>query len=534
MSRPEPALSGRSSTVLLVLTAALLLLRLGDLPLLGPDEPRYARVAVEMHRAGEWVRPTLRGEPWLEKPVLYYWLTGAAFAVLGETETAARLPSVAAAVILVGTTVLLGVRLYGRAAGLHAGFILGTSPLFFVYGRAASMDMLLAACMTAGTGLLGLRLVGVAGPMAVVGAYASIALATLAKGPIGFALPALVVGGYLAATRQWRPIGRLVSPAGILLFLLLAAPWHLLIWLDQGPAFLRVFILDHNLARLTSTIHRHPGPFYYYLPVLLAGLFPWSGLIAPAVAVARPRRSPPDAFVLSWLLLPLALFSAAGSKLPGYVLPCLPPLALLLGQGADRMVQGEPQAVRWSRVVGWIGVVFGGLLAAAPLALASLPEPGWVLLLPSGLWAVIVTGSVLARIRADPAGALSLLRVGAAGLLLLLASSVPAVLPRWQSGRHLFRGTQGREVLVWGAERAAWMSGYFYNDGRVREIRDWSDLSREAAEGSVLVLCGPSQQRTVMSARAFSSRLLARGPGASALLEVEGSTPAPRVSGVSP
>src|SRR5512134_1067591 len=108
-------LSGRGAALLLATTAALLLLGLGQVPLLGPDEPRYARVAVEMQRAGEWVTPTLQGVPWLEKPALYYWLAGAAFSVLGENEAAARLPSVLAGLLLAGATAHVGARLFGRA-----------------------------------------------------------------------------------------------------------------------------------------------------------------------------------------------------------------------------------------------------------------------------------------------------------------------------------------------------------------------------------------------------------------------------------
>ena len=135
--RPDAALPVRGAALLLALTAALLLLRQGQVPLVGPDEPRYARVAVEMSRSGDLVTPTLQGEPWLEKPALYYWMAAAAFRTLGETETAARLPSLAAALLMTGATALVGARLYGGPAGLHAGFALGTSLLIFIYGRAA-------------------------------------------------------------------------------------------------------------------------------------------------------------------------------------------------------------------------------------------------------------------------------------------------------------------------------------------------------------------------------------------------------------
>src|SRR5512143_4302137 len=164
-----------AAALLLALVLALLLFRLGATPLVGPDEPRYSRVAIEMHRAGEWVTPTLQGEPWLEKPPLFYWLAGGAFSILGETEAAARLPSVLATLLLVGATAFLGARLYGTAAGLHAGFVAGTSVLTFTYGRAASMDMLLAATVTVATGFAGLRLVGEAGRRAILVAAASAA-----------------------------------------------------------------------------------------------------------------------------------------------------------------------------------------------------------------------------------------------------------------------------------------------------------------------------------------------------------------------
>src|SRR4051812_19690565 len=146
---PNPALPPRGTALLLALVLGLLLFRLGATPLIGPDEPRYARVAVEMHRRHAWVVPTLAGRPWLEKPPLYYWTAGAAFSLLGENETAARLPSVLAALVLTGVTALAGARMFGAAAGLHAGFVAGTALLAFAYGRAAAMDMLLAATVTA-------------------------------------------------------------------------------------------------------------------------------------------------------------------------------------------------------------------------------------------------------------------------------------------------------------------------------------------------------------------------------------------------
>lgn len=517
------ALPPRATAVLLALVLALAALRLGNVPLLGPDEPRYARVAVEMQRASEWVRPTLQGEPWLEKPPLYYWLAGAAFRVLGETEAAARVPSVLALLLLTGATALFGARLYGSAAGLHAGFVAGTALLPFAYGRAASMDMLLAATVTLAIGLAGLRLLGIAGSTACVAAAAAAGLATLAKGPLGLLLPGLVVAGYLVSTREWRRLRELLAPAAVLAFAVVALPWYVAILRDQGRHFLDVFILNHNLQRFTSEIHNHPGPFWYYLPLLLAGLFPWSGLAVPALLRTAFRDSGADRFVLLWLLLPLAFFSLAASKLPGYILPCIPPLAIVMGRAADRLIREGPTPERWlsGRVVALVGLVLGAVVASAPALLLRMQEPLWRSAVPLGVWALVVTFLFSRRIGVDPAGALRVLRVGAAGLLVLIAIAAPPILARRESGRALFLPAMGREVLVWGAWRTAWMSGYFYNDGRVRQVAGAGEVLAAADAGPALVLAGPGERRRLEAMGGVVVRVLAEGPRQNALLRVE-------------
>jgi 4-amino-4-deoxy-L-arabinose transferase-like glycosyltransferase len=504
----------------MALVAAVLLFRLGAVPLLGPDEPRYSRVAVEMHRSRDFVTPTLQGRPWMEKPALYYWMAAGAFDALGENETAARLPAVLAALLMVGATAVAGARLYGGGAGLWAATILGTSLLPFAYARAASMDLLVAATVTACAGLLGLRLLGIAGPLAVAAAGACAGLATLAKGPLGLLLPGLVAAGFIAATREWKLLRRLLSPAALLLFVAVAAPWYVLVYRAQGQAFLDVFFLDHNLRRFTSTIHNHPGPPWYYLPILLAGLFPWSGLLIPAAVEARPRDRR-DLFVLCWLLLPLLFFSAAGSKLPGYILPCLPPLAILMGRAAVRLQQeATPEGALRRRAVALVTLVLAAVIASLPLVLARQKEPAWVLTLPLAAWTLLLGWSVSRRLGADPAGALRLLRVGAPGLLVLLALAAPPILERRESGRRLFAPAQGRDVLAWGAWRTAWMAGYFYNDARVREVKDLSAVDEAARRGPALVLCGPAERRQLQRVPGLSARTLAEGPRGNALLEV--------------
>ena len=524
------SLPPRATALLLALVFALLVLRLGSVPLLGPDEPRYARVAVEMQRASEWVTPTLQGQPWLEKPPLYYWLAGAAYRVLGETEAAARAPSVLALLLLTGATALFGARLYGSAAGLHAGFVAGTALLPFAYGRAASMDMLLAATVTLAIGLAGLRLVGIAGRTAWAGAAAAAGLATLAKGPLGLLLPALVVGAYVLWTREWRHVRDALTPLALAAFAVVAIPWYAAILRDQGRHFLDVFVLNHNLQRFTSTIHNHPGPPWYYLVVLFLGLVPWSGLLVPGLVRTAPRESTRDRLVLLWLLVPLVFFSAAASKLPGYILPCIAPLAILMGRAADRLIREATTPERWlsGRVVALVGLVLGALVAAAPAALARMNEPLWRSAVPLAVWSIVVAFLFSRRVGPDPAGGLRVLRVGAAGLLLLLALAAPPILARRESGRALFIPAMGREVMAWGAWRTAWMAGYFYNDARVRQVDGASEVLAAVERGPQLVLAGPGERRRLESMGGVELKVLAEGPRQNVLLRVaQRGAPAP-------
>ncbi|HXY38453.1 MAG TPA: hypothetical protein VEQ10_02220, partial [Vicinamibacteria bacterium] len=423
----------------------------------------------------------------------------------------------------VGSTAIVGARLHGTVAGLHAGFVAGLSLLPFLYGRAASMDMLLAATVTTAVGLLALRLLGLSGQRTVLAAAAFAGLATLAKGPLGLLLPALVVGAWVLATGEWRFLREIASPWAVLVLVAIAAPWYLAISLDQGRRFLDVFILNHNLERFTSTVHHHAGPFWYYLPVLLVGLFPWSGLMVPGLVRTKPRTSRPDLLVLLWLVLPLVFFSLAGAKLPGYILPCVPPLAILMGRAADRLVtEGRtPERELSARVVGLVGLALSALVAAVPAWLFSVHDPAWPTAVPLAFWAVAIGLLVSRRLGQDPAGALQLWRVGAAGLLLLVLLAGPPIVARRESGRVFFKAAMGREVLAWGAWRTAWMAGYFYNDGRVREIFGVSELMAAVDRGPTLVLAGPGERRRLQAMGSLEMHTLVVGPRDNALLRLE-------------
>jgi 4-amino-4-deoxy-L-arabinose transferase-like glycosyltransferase len=290
----------------------------------------------------------------------------------------------------------------------------------------------------------------------------------------------------------------------------------------QGRAFVGVFLLDHNVARFTSTVHNHPGPFFYYVPVLLAGLFMWSGPALLGLFALRPRAAA-DLFVLCWLGAPLGFFSVAGSKLPGYILPCIPPLAIAAGCAADRLVQAARPGGA-ARAIGLVTVALGAVVAAAPIVLRQMREPLWTVVAPPAIWALVTSLAVSRRLAVDAAGGLRILRVGAAGLLLLLTSAAPPLLARRESGRDLFRHAGGQEVLAWHAWRTAWMAGYFYNDGKVREVATLADITAAAAEGPVLVLCGPAELRILRRLPGYAASVVGEGPREQTLVRIRPSS----------
>jgi 4-amino-4-deoxy-L-arabinose transferase-like glycosyltransferase len=240
----------------------------------------------------------------------------------------------------------------------------------------------------------------------------------------------------------------------------------------------------------------------------------------------RPRSDAADRFVLLWLLLPLLFFSTAGSKLPGYILPCLAPIALAAGRWATEMTGAEPGGHRTAlRTAALVGLTAGGCALAVPFLVWRRGEAIWPLLLPACTWALLTMLLFAWRVLREPAGAFALVRLGGAGFLLLLTLVSPTVLGKRDSGRELFAISRGEPVVVWGARRAVWMTGYFYNDGKVREVTRLEDVLAAAANGPILVLCGPKEFARLERAPLSVTRLAVGARGAT-LIRLSLQTPA--------
>ncbi|MBI4459894.1 MAG: glycosyltransferase family 39 protein [Acidobacteria bacterium] len=305
---------------------------LSTVGLVGPDEPRYAGVAREMFRSGDYITPRLYGEPWFEKPPLYYWLAALVFS-LGSAEGAARLPSALCAALFLGFWFQFAQRYFGRQSAILSCILLGSTLGWIGFARAAAMDMLLAATLGAALLLLA-RWFWEQKAIFLWGFYLFLGVATLAKGLLPLALAGMIVLAYIVHFRQWQAISKLLWTPSITVFFAIALPWYVLCYLQNGYPFFEEFILKHHWQRLVSPAIGHPQPFWFYVPILLTGLFPWSAfLLLPILALARQGLRPifrdaRSAYLFYWVAAPFVFFSIAQNKLPNYLLPILPPLSL--------------------------------------------------------------------------------------------------------------------------------------------------------------------------------------------------------------
>jgi 4-amino-4-deoxy-L-arabinose transferase-like glycosyltransferase len=351
-----------------------LFFRLGSLPLSGADEPRYARIAQEMHDRGQWITPTLQGKPWLEKPPLYYWITIPAFSLFDSHETAARIGPAACALISGLTIFWLGSLLWTRQAGLMGALILLTSLGFAGYGRSASTDMPFACCLTVAMAILAAASERAIGRGKVRWAFVLLGLAALGKGPVAFILTAGIMLGFWLLDERRIVLSRWRVLTGLIIALAISVPWFWLAFRQNGYAFISTFFINHNIARYVTSIHHHSQPFYYYFVALLALIFPWSGWLlalvskSPIKGFRRWRQWDSRMLFLScWTLFPLLFFSFSDSKLAGYILPSLPPLTLILGVRLSRWIDGNSESISLRAGTG-LNLVFSAAFAiAAPI-----------------------------------------------------------------------------------------------------------------------------------------------------------------------
>ena len=467
------ALAKRLYIFLFVIISILYFYGLGRLPLLGPDEPRYAQVAREMLLRGDLITPTLGGHTWFEKPALLYWLMMASFKIFGVGEWGARFGSAICGLLTIAAVWCVGraverTSTEARDFGFWSTLVMASSLGLVVFSRAASFDIVITMTTTWALGFFLLHELSPQKRSALlIGFYICVGLSLLAKGLVGIVIPFGVVGFYFLLRRSWpRRAVWLSLIWGVPIAIAVSALWYGPVIARHGWSFVNEFFIQHHFARYVSNKYRHPQPIYFYPAIILMLALPWSAFLVHSLVKARgwtwrgsDSLSVVRVFSLAWLVLPIVFFSFSGSKLPGYILPALPAAAFLIAGGLNRSV------VKWPlRATGVIclALAAGGFVYALQSQQISV-ECAAVIAAPLVIVAIV---SFL-----SPDDARSRLRIcGATALLVLvvLACAAPPVAQR-ESVKDLLRladarGYANAPVL---AQRSDDRTAQFYAHDRV-------------------------------------------------------------------
>jgi len=341
----------RLQIVLLIVFGLIWFSNLEYRKLVNPDEGRYAEIPREMVASGDWTTPRLNDIKYFEKPALQYWATAAAYTLFGEHQWTARLWSALTGLLGVLMVYFTGRRLFSATAGWNAALVLGSSLLYVLIGHVNTLDMGVSFLLSAAVCAFCLAQSEPADIRKrrrwMLAAWAALALAVLSKGLIGLVLPGAALVIYILVERDWRLADRLHLVSGLSLFFLITVPWFVAVSL-ANPEFARFFFIHEHFERFLTKAHGRYQPPYYFIPVLLAGMLPWTITLVDALARAwkrQPERNfQVQRFLLLWAAVVLVFFSASSSKLVSYILPMFPALALLIGA---RLPQLSARALAW-------------------------------------------------------------------------------------------------------------------------------------------------------------------------------------------
>jgi 4-amino-4-deoxy-L-arabinose transferase-like glycosyltransferase len=323
-------------TIFFVLPFIIYIALLAVTPLMEPDEGRYSAIPSEMNDSGDYITPHLKGTVYLEKPPLCYWATALSFKIFGENEFSSRLFTALCAWGCILLVYSIGTFFHDSKTGFYAATVLTTSLYHFAIGRINILDMPLAFFVCAAV-WMGYRYFSVAEERKkwLYLFYLLCALAFLTKGLIGIVFPFAIIVIWLLFSKRWRDIFRLFSPVGIMIFLAVTGPWLVLVQRANKDFFWFFFVQEHFL-RYTTTMHSRSEPFYFFIPIILAGTMPWCVFLLKAVKesgikIASLFDYTEKIFLLAWAGFIFLFFSISSSKLIPYIAPVFLPLAVFMG-----------------------------------------------------------------------------------------------------------------------------------------------------------------------------------------------------------
>jgi 4-amino-4-deoxy-L-arabinose transferase-like glycosyltransferase len=483
---------------------------LGAVGLLGPDEPRYAWIARAMAETGDWITPRLYGQPWFEKPALYYWAAGLGFRLNLPAEWAARLPSAIAALAAALTIGWLGWKHYGveesfrKSPAFLAPLIFSTSVAAIGFSRAATPDMLFSAFIGLAMASAAIVFWGRGALRATADAVQTsrrheklalasfgvlLGLAVLAKGPAALILAGGAIGVWAAATIQWRPALLLFHPIAIASFCLVALPWYVLCAV-RNPDFVHVFIFQHNFERYLTPVFQHRQPFWFFVWITLLAMLPWTVLLISAgqegLRIWRERSwaHSPGFFYACCAIFPIIFFSLSQSKLPGYILPAIAPLALLCGISVPRAFQKSRSGailIGLGISLVWIVLAFSPFFMARKVPLTERIGPPLIAGLAITI-SVLVLAILFAGIRQNLLAVVGICSLAVAAAVAVAGLRIlPAMDPYLSARPHavFLRGDLRPDRIYTYHLNRSWNYGLaFYLR---RELPEWSPQEPDAA-----------------------------------------------------
>src|SRR5690348_6413564 len=437
---------------------------IGRLALIEPDEGRNAEVAREMLAGGDWITPHFNNFSYLDKPPVFFWAVASSFKLGGLSEVSARFPSALAALLTVFLAWLLACRMFEKSTALYAGIVLATSPLMVIFARDVIFDMTLTFFVSAAMVCYWLRESGLERRKLLdVLFFSAMGLATLTKGPVGFLLPLLSVAAYQSLRGKFARLKDLNWLLGLAAFFAVTLPWFILVSL-RHPDFPRYAFWQESLQRFATGHSHRAGPIYYYLIIYLAGFLPWSFFLLYAAIHRvkqwrnlRHEQGAPMLFLLSWAGVIFVIFTISRSKLPGYFLPAMVPLGVLMAK-----VWRDREPGRGARAPDWLTGGFATLIALGIIVAAvphfqhqlfprgrlerKMPHDVLVLLGPTMLY----TGFILAALGVIGRNLCARAREKAptAIMFALLACCFPLMLVRWFRPPELFASTSSSRALA--------------------------------------------------------------------------------------
>lgn len=489
----------RAFCVIFAIALGVYFFRLGTIPLLDPDEPRYARAAVEMMETGDWINPQLNEQNRWDKPVLFYWLILWSYNFFGVSEWSARLPSALFALLSALLLFIWAVRNNKYRVGGLASLILITNLQFAVVGRLAITDM--ALCFFRSLALIFAFESWRSGRgRLILFSYVAVALAFLTKGPVGVVLPAFIFFVFLAFSGNLSYLKQIRLGSGLLVFSLIAFPWYIVEGILYKDFFQYFFVL-HNVKRFATDALKHTEPFYYYLVVLFGGFFPWS-LFLPRTLWGAFRnywKDPFYFFLLLWAGLELAFFSFSKAKIPTYILSVFLPLSLLVGRCWETLFEREGKPCRvW--IEGVLVVLFslGALGIGTYFWFQEFPW-GWKSLLVCALPVVVgfitlLIFAVRSRLRSMFGALVCSFIVGFLAFIQFMGADLGETRSMRELALEVIHKERGSPSKV--ASFKIFKPSFIYYLGRpIQRIDDFDELS--------LFMQGPEEAFCVMRAETF-------------------------------